>query len=218
MTLTTKIAALADVDADWLIVGAWENEGHAGAGDLDGRLGGLLTRLRERGDLSGKARELTVVHHNQLVRPERLLIVGLGPRRKIDFAGLAAAAATAARSVTGKPLRRLAFALPPDVPGLDLDHVVRAVGVALRHGSEGPGLCKNQRDRFVPEQICLVAPPGTPNAALEAAAQRANIEAQAVSLARARQPAAERAVSGDICATCRRRGGGGRAGAASARP
>jgi leucyl aminopeptidase len=184
MKLTTQIGPLADIDADWLIVGAWDGEGSAGVAELDARLDHLLARLRERGDISGKAKELTPIHHDRPIKPQRLLVVGLGPRAKIDFASLTAAAMTAARTVTTKHLRRLAFALPPDMPGLDLDRVVRAVGVGLRHGSEGPGLCKNQPDRFVPEEICLVAPPGTSAITLEAAARRADIEGRAVSLAR----------------------------------
>ena len=32
MTLTTQIAPLADIAADWLIVAAWENEGVGNAG------------------------------------------------------------------------------------------------------------------------------------------------------------------------------------------
>jgi leucyl aminopeptidase len=184
MKLTTQVAPLADVDADWLIVGAWENEGRSGARDLDPRLDGLLNPLRERGDITGKAREVTPIYHNHAVKPERLLVVGLGPQAKADFGGLLAAAATAARAVTTKHIRRLAFALPPEVPGLTIEQVARAIGVGLRHGSEGPGLRKNQPDRFLPDEICLVAPPGTPVSRLEAAGRRADVEGQAVSLAR----------------------------------
>src|SRR5260221_14634422 len=125
MKLTTQIAPLADIAADWIIVGAWENEGVADIADLDRRLGGLLTGLRERGDITGKARELTVVHHGQAGVSPRVLVVGLGPRDKVDFAGLLAAASTASRSLTTKALRRIAFSLPQGVPGLSLDAVVR---------------------------------------------------------------------------------------------
>src|SRR4051812_32422885 len=49
----------ADVEADWLIVGTFEAEPlPASLADLDARLGGLLTRLRRSGDLTGKAGEL----------------------------------------------------------------------------------------------------------------------------------------------------------------
>jgi leucyl aminopeptidase len=184
MKLTAQIAPLTDIAADWLIVAAWENEGVADAADLDRRLGGLLTGLRERGDITGKARELTVVHHGQAGVAPRVLVVGLGPRDKIDFAGLLAAASTASRSLTTKALRRIAFALPPGVPGLSLDAVVRAIGAGLWHGCEGPGLHKTKPDRFAPEELCLVAPPGASGEKLAAAGRRAEVEAQAVSLAR----------------------------------
>jgi leucyl aminopeptidase len=184
MKLTTQIGPLVDVAADWLVLGAWENEGPAGAAELDTRLDGLLARLWERRDVTGKAREVTPIHHGRALPPERLLVVGLGPRSKADYAGVLAAASTAARAITTKPLRRIAFALPHDVPGLSVSQLVRAIGVGLWQGSDGPGLCKNQPDRFGPEEITLVAPLGTFAEALTAAGRRAAIEAAAVSLAR----------------------------------
>ena len=60
MNLTVDFAALEAVRAEWLVVAAWENEGLPGpVAALDARLGGVLTRLRERGDVAGKANELT---------------------------------------------------------------------------------------------------------------------------------------------------------------
>jgi leucyl aminopeptidase len=184
MKFTTQITPLAEVAADWLVIGAWENEDLPGAADLDARLDGLLTRLQERGDVTGKARELTPIHHSRPLPPERVLVVGLGPQNKADFAGLLAVASSAARSLTTKQVRRLAFALPHDVPGLALDQIVRAIGVGLAQGSQGPGLRKSEADRFQPDEICLVASPGTAASALDAALRRAGIEAAAVSLAR----------------------------------
>jgi leucyl aminopeptidase len=184
MRLTTEIAPLPAVPADWLIVGAWEGEGQTGAAELDARLDGLLARLRERGDVTGKARELTPVHHGRPIAPQRVLVVGLGPRGKADFAGLLAAASTAARSLSTRPHRRIAFALPPEVPGLDAGAVVRAIGAGLWQGSEGPGLRKTQPDRFPPEELCLVGTATFPAADLRDAARRAEVEARAVSLAR----------------------------------
>jgi leucyl aminopeptidase len=185
MRLTTQIAPLSDVPADWLIVGVWENEGLAGpVAELDGRLQGLLGKLRERGDVTGKARELTVVPQPGGIAAARLLAVGLGRRDKADFAGVHAAAAAAAKSITGKAYARVACALPDGVPGLDPDAVVRAVGTGLMQGSEGPGLRKSKPDRFAPGELILVAPPGTDAARLAAAARRAEIEGRGVSLAR----------------------------------
>jgi leucyl aminopeptidase len=184
MKLTAEFTSPAEVAADWLVVPVWEDAGLAVNADIDARLGGLLTRLRERGDITGKAKELTPIHGAQGVRCDRLLVVGLGKREKADSGNVVAAASTAARAVTTKQVRRLAFALPVEVPGLDPDRVVRAVGAGLRHGSEGPGLCKNQPDRFLPEEIVLVSPAGAASSNFQQAVRRADHESQAVSLAR----------------------------------
>ena len=62
MQLTSHSTSPAEVEADWLIVGVWEQEGLSGApAELDTKMGGVLTRLLDRGDMTGKARELTPV-------------------------------------------------------------------------------------------------------------------------------------------------------------
>src|SRR5262249_2571179 len=101
MQMSSHTTSLAEVEADWLIVGVWEQEGLCGAlPELDARLGGALTRLVAQGDVTGKARELTPVLDVHGIGAKRILAVGLGPRAKIDFAGLVGAAAAAARSLT----------------------------------------------------------------------------------------------------------------------
>src|SRR4051812_8524149 len=55
MTFTVQFAPLAEVAADWLILLFPEDEAPFGAvAELDARLGGALTRLKEAGDLTGK--------------------------------------------------------------------------------------------------------------------------------------------------------------------
>jgi leucyl aminopeptidase len=183
MKLTTHIGPLSDVSADWVIIGAWEDQGPFAEGESDAALHAFLQGLRERGDVTGKPKELTPIHHSS-VTAARLMIVGLGPRTKADFAGLMAAASTAARALTAKPLKRLGFALPRGTAGLSADAVARAVGVGLCQGSEGPGIRKSRPDRFMPDEICLIGPPGHVASALADMARRTEIEARAVSLAR----------------------------------
>jgi leucyl aminopeptidase len=185
MQITAQFTPLPEVKADWLIVGAWEDEAPAGGiAQLDSRLGGALTRLRQRGDLTGKANEVTPLLDRTGIGSERVLVVGLGPRDQADSAGLTDAAAVAARSVTGKQHSRLAFALPEGTPGLSWGEVARAVGVGLMHGSHGPGLHKSEPDRFAPAELWLVAPAGAAGEEVRAGADRAAVEGRAVQLAR----------------------------------
>jgi leucyl aminopeptidase len=185
MRFTTQQVPLIKVDADWLIVGLWENEALAGtSAELDAALEHVVSRLRQRGDVTGKAYELIPLYQCPGFATERILLVGLGLRAKADFASLLAAAAAAARHVTGKSQRRLAMSLPQDVPQLAPTVVLRAIGLGLLQGSEGPGLRKSKSDRFAPEEWSIILAPGQPVAAQSEAVRRTEIEGRAVSLAR----------------------------------
>jgi leucyl aminopeptidase len=185
MQLTARLTALAEVEADWLIVGLWEQEKLSETLlDLDAKCGGALTRLIEQEDATGKARELVPIHDPRGIRAKRLLVVGLGPKGKIDVAGLVGAAATAARLVTGKSYQRVALVVPDQVPGIDAEAVARALGVGFMQGSEGPGLRKTKPARFAPTDLLLVPSNTQELVPIETGTRRADIEGRAVSLAR----------------------------------
>src|SRR5262245_3093356 len=81
MPLTAHFAPLFEVQADWLFVGAWEEEAFSGAlAQLDAHLDGSLTRLQQAGDITGKSNELITVLGRSGAAAERLLVVGLGKR------------------------------------------------------------------------------------------------------------------------------------------
>src|SRR5262245_24159229 len=128
MNLQVVAKPLAQVAADWLIAGAWENEAFSGPlAELDAALGGLLSNLRERGDLTGKAKELVPLWSVANLAAPRLLVVGLGPKGKADAGSLVACAAAAAKSLTGKAYQSLAMAIPTPPPGCAFEDVVYAL-------------------------------------------------------------------------------------------
>src|SRR4051794_32389869 len=113
MTLMLQPGPLADVSADWLVVGLWEEEKPTGnVAELDSRLEGALVRLIQAGDVTGKSLELVPILNVRGIAATRLLIVGLGKRTKAERAGLHAAAVAVARTISTKPTSRVAFALP----------------------------------------------------------------------------------------------------------
>jgi leucyl aminopeptidase len=185
MPLTALSAPLPEVPADWLIVSAWQDEAPTGAvAQLDTRLGGILSRLQQAGDISGKALELTPLLDCHGVAAKRVLVVGLGKRDKIERAGLHDAAAAAARAVTGKAHDQVAFALPEGISDIGWEEIAVAVGTGLMKGCQGPGLRKREPDRFVPGKLSLVAPPAAPGNDIEQGARRAAVVGRAVGLAR----------------------------------
>ncbi|MGE3809417.1 MAG: leucyl aminopeptidase [Gemmataceae bacterium] len=185
MAFKTQYAALAQVEADWLIVAV--NEGGAwppAVAELDGKLGKLLSSLREEGDLGGRPCELVPILNPAGIAAKRLLVVGLGQRDKTDRIALTDAAAAAVKSLTGKQRGALAFAVPEGVPGLGWAEVAQAIGVGMLQGCQGPGLHKNERSRFAPASLTLVAPASVAKDDMERGARRADIEGRAVNLAR----------------------------------
>src|SRR5439155_13646083 len=81
MQLTAQFAPLSEIQADWLIVGVWEDESFTGAlAQLDAQLGGALARLQQAGDITGKPNELISLLGQGAAAAERLLLVGLGKR------------------------------------------------------------------------------------------------------------------------------------------
>src|SRR5437879_13870180 len=108
MRLTIQTTSLTDINADWLVVGVWETETPTSpAAQLDAKLNGLLTRLREQGDTVGKLKELTPLYQCANIQSKRVLLVGLGAREKADVASLIGAAAAAAKLISAKPCRRV---------------------------------------------------------------------------------------------------------------
>lgn len=185
MKLSWQKAALPDLAADWLIVPLWEDDlASGGVAQLDERLGRVIAGLRETGDLGGKPNELVPLLNPQGIKAERLLLVGLGKKGQADRCRLIDAAAAAARHVSGKPRRRVAFALPDSAPGLGGDEVAQAIGVGLFQGSFGPGIRKNEQARFAPDEVVLIASSATPDDAVQRGANRAAVLGKYVALAK----------------------------------
>ncbi len=183
MPIQAQFVSPAEVQADWLILPVFEDEGPTGAvADVDRALGGAIGRLRERGDVTGKPGELVTLYETPGLAARRALVVGVGKRADADRAALVSAAAVAARAVTGKQLERLAMVLPENAGAASTEMAALAVGVGLMQGSHGPGLRKTKPDRFVPREFAVVAP-GSPQADVERGVRRANAEGRAVALA-----------------------------------
>ncbi len=184
MPLTTHFAPLADIAADWLIVGLYEGEElPAEVAQLDAQLGGTIGRLRQAEDIAGKPLELTPLRDCQHIAARRVLVVGLGKRDEADRASLTSAASVATRSLTGKQLARLACALPTPPRGLGWEEIAIAVVVGLMQGAHGPGLHKSKPDRFPPRELVLVAPHASV-AEVQRGARRGEVLGRAVALAR----------------------------------
>jgi leucyl aminopeptidase len=161
----------ASVPADWLVVGVWTTgspDGPPPAADVLGE--GIITKLRESGDVTGKHLELVPVLNPSGIAAKRLLLVGLGKQDSATRATIHDAASAAARHITGKKVGTIAFVVPS--PEFTL-----AAGVGLAQGCQGPGVRKTTPTRFAPDRLLLVGGD-------EAALPRVRAESQSLWLAR----------------------------------
>jgi leucyl aminopeptidase len=177
MRLAVQSTSIKDVAADWLIVGLWENEAPP---PLDAKLDGLFAKLRELGDVTGKAKELTPLYQNPGIAAKRILLVGLGSRDKADYASLLASTAAAAKMLSTKPTQRLAIVLPVGV--LTPEVVLRACAQGFYQGSSTAGIRKSVSERTPATEVCFVVP--TLDASMQDSVKRAEIEGRATNLAR----------------------------------
>jgi leucyl aminopeptidase len=96
--------------ADVLVVFMTEGGVAAGmAAEVDRATGGLLTRLADSGDVSGKRYECVPLLAPPGLQVGQLLVVGLGKREDVDLGTCFRAAASAARLIAARPRAKVVF-------------------------------------------------------------------------------------------------------------
>ncbi|MBX3725785.1 MAG: leucyl aminopeptidase [Xanthomonadales bacterium] len=129
--LTQARPASAAVGA--LVVGLFEDRVMtSAAAAVDEACGGRLKALVDAEDISGKSGKVGVLHRLDGLDSPRVLVVGLGDRRKFDAAAYRKAVAVAVRALRETPAADALLTLPEiDVPGRDRAWRIRhAVQVA----------------------------------------------------------------------------------------
>jgi leucyl aminopeptidase len=127
-------AAADTADTPCVVVGVFDGAPTAAAAALDLASGGVLTRLREAGDLSGKPSATLVLHGVAGVKSPRVLLVGLGRKQEFDRRAYARACADAGLALKGLPIERATLWLPPvETGGQDPNWCVRTAALAIDH-------------------------------------------------------------------------------------
>ncbi len=123
------------VQCDLLAVGVF-SDGKTGGklcGRLDKKLGGAIGKVRELGDFKAKANDTTVLYGDGKIGAKRVLLVGLGDRKKVTADTLRQAAAMAAKEAVGVKAKRAVLMLHQEVKGRKLDGA--KVGQAIAEGA-----------------------------------------------------------------------------------
>lgn len=180
--MLTEIATIpgSQVEADWLICPvAEEPSGLDGLQSLDSALVGALTRLRERGDLTGKLGELTRLLDPRGIAAHRVLLVGVGAGEALTIARLHRALMTAVRDVCTRGSRNTAIDCRT-LGKLSADEVLTTAALAAEVGSASQQLYRGEPDRHPLTNVrLLVGSPGS-----EGAVSRGRILGEAMNLTR----------------------------------
>ncbi len=161
------------IDTDALIVPIFEGarEHRFGAGPLF-----------DSGEATGKALDLTLIHHAPEVAARRVLLAGAGKRETVDTAQVRRLAGAALRFLKGKSVKNMVLALEN---GWATGEFVSAAVEGAILGDYEPDRYKSGEDKGknVVESFALAA--GSDSEDLDAAAARGRLTAEAQNFARA---------------------------------
>ena len=130
--------------------------------------------LGEAGEVTGKAGELTLLHHPPGAAAARVLLAGAGKREKFTTTEARKLAGAALRHLKSKSIRKIALALEGDLGG-EANATAAVEGAIL--GDFDPDRYKTSGDHKTVESFTVVAPEEATG--IEAGADRGRIVAEA---------------------------------------
>ncbi|WP_339685257.1 leucyl aminopeptidase [Gimesia maris] len=176
--------SLSSLTADWLVLGLAESAPlSASITELDQTLGGLLSRLIESEDFTGKAGTTTTLLGITEINTPRILLAGLGTAESISLASLEKTMKTAARSISSKPDTSIVVALPEvEKSSLTTEQLATVTSASMIVGAVGQDLYRKEAARFPFQQITIA---GSGDAAeCQQAVDRGTILGESINLAR----------------------------------
>ncbi|MFS0553455.1 leucyl aminopeptidase [Brevibacillus sp. 179-C9.3 HS] len=127
-----KRLQLVNIACDELIIPLWKGEEISQVyPELDEAFGGTLSGLQQDKELTGEAKEITVVHGMNQVAAKKLMIVGMGDPGKFDFVAARNAWGRAAKTVVGKGNGKTVVIDLPTTEHLSADRLAQAVTEAF---------------------------------------------------------------------------------------
>jgi leucyl aminopeptidase len=116
MQITLATQPLATTETEALVTYAFENGDpvQGRVAELDQFTNGLLKRIAQSGEFTGKTLEMTLVHAPAGLKAARLLLVGAGKREKFDSAVLRRVAGAALRYLKTRGVHSFVFAVRED--------------------------------------------------------------------------------------------------------
>jgi leucyl aminopeptidase len=184
MNIALRRQPIQSVQAQWLVLGIFEDEAEPPPVARGTALEPIITRLIGEKDLTGSLGELTALYEVPGLEARSVLLVGLGSRRRFDPGAAFSAGFALAKRLAGKRRDEVAVVLPPaDQPPVFASALVEGAIT----GTRGPGVRKTEAVRYEFETLSVVV--GNDESEeqflkLEKSLRRGEIVGHAVNLAR----------------------------------
>jgi leucyl aminopeptidase len=174
MNVHTTNTPLAELDADAIVVPLFADKSSFGPiVDVDRVTGGLIMRLLERKELTGKKYELVPLLGLPGIKAGQVLVVGLGERESLDAMTVYRASAAASRHLAGKERGRVAFIFGEAIQPEQQEHAIAGAIV----GCQGQDLYRSERKRHAFSELLFADSD-------DAAISRGRVFGESVNLAR----------------------------------
>jgi leucyl aminopeptidase len=185
MKISLTSSSLTSVKADWLVVPLAENVPLSPAiAELDAKLDGAISKLRERSDFTGKTLESVDLFHAPGISAERICLLGLGDAATITLNRLERAFMAAVRRVSVRASVSMALVMPETLGSADLAGAVKIAACSAEVGCVGQGLYRAEKDRHRFTEVQLVTPASADVKALESAVKVGQTLGEATNLTR----------------------------------
>jgi leucyl aminopeptidase len=130
MEIRAATGNILKIKADAIVVyhyeGVKQPEGEAAAADK--ALAGAITQLIKKGDIKGKLNEVTLIHSLGRLPAGRIIVVGLGKKRKLDTNKIRGAVGETCRYLRGKGITSVAGTVPgAGINGIGTDDAVQSI-------------------------------------------------------------------------------------------
>ncbi len=184
MKFSITTTSPVEVTVNWLIAGVSEDDQFSTSlQSIDEALGGSLTRMRERDDLTGKSGEITILGDVPALGADRLVLVGLGKSEKLTVQEFRKICAIAVRKAASNENQSLAICLPEAAcESLGESVALEAVSDSVTVSCSGQGLYQDEKKRYSFSEVLLTnVDDSTEN---KTAIERGEILGQAVNLTR----------------------------------
>ena len=134
VTVKTSGANAASAKVDLLAIGvSSDSKKLTGiAAEVNTKLNGAIASVMKTGDFEGKAGSCVVIYAGGKVGAARVVLVGLGEKKKITIDGIRKAAAAAANKAVNLKCQSLGLALHEDI---NVKLVAEAIGKAIAEGA-----------------------------------------------------------------------------------